>query len=95
MTDETESRVGARFRFDRVSVDEGGARYAVIIGEGDQAWHTRARLGVGVTEIEPFDPPAPDWAVEVARALLRTVAKNHGPSADWPRRVHRWRAPRG
>jgi len=93
MTD-LESRVGARFRFDRVSVDDAGARYAVIIGEGEAAWHTSARLGVGVTVLDAFDPPAPEWAVEVARMLLKTIAKNHAPSADWPRRVHRWRAPR-
>lgn len=94
MSEDEQSRVGARFRFDRVSVDATGARYAVIIGEGEQAWHTEARLGLGVTELDPFDPPAPVWAVDVARALLKTVAKNHAPSADWPRRVHRWRAPR-
>ncbi len=85
---------GLRFRFDRLSVDEAGAQYAVLIGEGQGASTSRARLGDKVTELEPFEPPAPTWAVDVARALLKTVAKNHAASADWPRRVHRWRAPR-
>lgn len=86
---------GARILFERLAVDAEGARYAVVIGEGEGACRAEARLGKGLLEVGGFDAPPAAWALESAKGLLRTLAKNHAESADWPRRVHRWRAPRG
>jgi hypothetical protein len=85
---------GARFRFDRLAVEREGARYAVRVELGAEVCTAEARLGAAGAELGAFDRSPPPWAREQAVALLRTVAKNHAADADWPRRVHRWRAPR-
>jgi hypothetical protein len=84
---------GLRIAFDRVAVDGEGAAYVVSIGEGPSLCRAEARLGLGRTELGTFDRPPPPWAVDTALGLLKTLTKNHAESADWPRRIHRWRAP--
>ena len=92
---EAGSSPGARFAIDRLEVDEAGARYRVTIGEGEDACRADVRLGRGPLVLPDFDRPPPAWTIETLKGLLRTLAKNHADAADWPRRVHRWRAPRG
>lgn len=84
---------GARFAFDRRTVEGPEATYAVSIAAPEWTSVGTARLGPGRCELGPMSPALPAWAEETAVALLRTVAKNHA-EGDWPRRVHRWRAPR-
>jgi hypothetical protein len=86
---------GARFRFDRLAVEGSQASYAVLVELPEGSCSGTAHLGPAGVSLEPFSPPPPPWAIEQATALLRTVAKNHAGDGDWPRRVHRWRAPRG
>ena len=41
------------------------------------------------TERGEGEPEA--WAIDSARAFLRTLHKNHAEERDWPRRQLRWR----
>jgi hypothetical protein len=86
---------GARFRFDRIAVEGLEARYAILVELAEVSCAGTARLGPSGVALDPLSPPPPPWVLEQATALLRTVAKHHSGDGDWPRRVHRWRAPRG
>lgn len=72
--------------------------YAVELHAPDASHATRAtitiasgalELGAWLTSRGERGPEA--WAIESARAFLRTLHKNHVEERDWPRRQLRWR----
>lgn len=91
---------GARFTFDRVTVDEARAEYRVSIAVADHEFVGTAILqrSDGAMELTAWSPSIPDavWIVDTARAFLRTLYANHkdDDASAWPRRVRRWRTSR-
>jgi hypothetical protein len=71
--------------------------YALDLVTPARAWQATAtlRLADGRVEIGAHEGQAdsPPWLCDAARALLRSLwrARTDG-SADWPKRVTRWRA---
>lgn len=92
---------GARFTFDRVDVDDARAEYRVTVAVATMEFATTAllRRDGGDIQLASWSPvtPEPQWIHETVRAFLKTMHANHcdDEPASWPRRVRRWRAPRG
>lgn len=89
---------GARvlLELDDASADAVVYRVELIAPSATHA--SRATLAVegGAISLEPWtavrgegEPEA--WAIDIARAFLRMLHKNHAEAGDWPRRQLRWR----
>lgn len=83
---------GARIECELRSSTETTARYAIVIALPDRSIDAAATLDATARSVS-LDAPSdtPPWAVEATRNQLRTLL---GDAPAWPKRLHRWRAPR-
>ncbi len=85
---------GARFQFDRKSVEDLQAHYSVRVhfGSSPHDFDLRISLPGGEVLLTPVgnQTPVPAWAtafvISLARQLFRAARKEEG----WPRRIMRW-----
>lgn len=98
---------GVRVLLELASASDAEVVYRVELHAPAASFEGRATIAVegGAIEWTPWSalprddgagaegPPEP-WAIESARAFLRTLHKNHAAERDWPRKQLRWRAPR-
>ena len=85
---------GARIECELDSSDATTARYRVTLALPDSTHVGTATLDAAAKRVDlsPFDPPTDDpWVLDTARSQLRTLLAD---APDWPKRIHRWRAPR-
>jgi hypothetical protein len=91
---------GARFSFELLGGEGDHARYRIEIATQGGSASGEARVGageagLGEAELGTFDGPVEPWAVETALAFAKVLARSRDDETGWPRRLHRWRAPRG
>ena len=84
---------GARIELKFVNVEPGSVRYAIALKAKGSAWSGSASidLGGGAIEFIGLESGPPTWLLDLVRALLRTVYRNHHGDGSWPRRLTRWR----
>lgn len=84
---------GGRIELKLAQAEPSIARYAISLATRDAEWSGLAFIAVpeGKIEFSGLESGPPPWLVDVARALLRTVYRNHREKGLWPRRLTRWR----
>jgi hypothetical protein len=84
---------GGRIELKLADAEPNFVRYAIHIATKEAEWSGGASIGVadGTIEFTGLESGPPPWLVDVARALLRTVYRNHCQDGAWPRRLTRWR----
>lgn len=96
--------VGGRFLFERMDATERTAAYRLTVtGEGEM-WRAVAEVELpgGEFELRWEVTRPPEWMTQTAQAFLKTQLTAYRradrtstpPDRLWPRRIHRWRAPR-
>lgn len=85
---------GARFQFDRQSVDELQARYLVRIHLAPSYQDLDVRIGLpgGELTLTPVGgiSEIPQWATAFVTALARQLYRGSRREEGWPRRIMRW-----
>jgi hypothetical protein len=85
---------GARFQFDRQSVDEQQAHYTVRIHLTPQHRDLDVRIGLpgGELTLTPIgdSTEVPQWAMTFVSALARQIYRGARREEGWPRRIMRW-----
>ncbi|MBL8636112.1 MAG: hypothetical protein JNM40_22995 [Myxococcales bacterium] len=85
---------GARFQFDRQSVDEQQAHYTVRIHLTPQHRDFDVKIGLpgGELTVTPIgdSSEAPQWAMQFVSALARQLYRGSRREEGWPRRIMRW-----
>tara|TARA_B100000029_G_scaffold478564_1_gene524785 strand:+ start:91 stop:498 length:408 start_codon:yes stop_codon:yes gene_type:complete len=92
-------KFGARFLFERSTVDEEWARYSVVIylPDGLLRYDLKVDVEKGAlhfeeTGREPSERADPETWVDTRRlAFARTIARSAGGQSKWPRRIFVWR----
>lgn len=95
---------GARLLFERRSADENQAEYQLTISETGGTWHAVVTIALpgGSVALDWKSGCPPLWLTEATGAFVRTMhaawkradKSVTAPQQIWPRRMHRWRAPR-
>ena len=85
---------GARFQFDRVTVDDLQAHYTVRIHFASSYHDLDLKIGVpsGELSMAPIggDVTAPAWAMAFVTALAKQLYRGSRREEGWPRRIMRW-----
>lgn len=89
---------GLRVLLELEAATEGSVSYRVELIAPSVTHVSRAAIAIGSGELalEPWslargEGEPEQWAIDTARAFLRTLHKNHAEARDWPRRQLRWR----
>ena len=91
---------GGRVLFERLSEDASAVRYRVVLYVPDAEWEGEVRFALPDMGAEysawKGDGTPPAWLVDMCRAfgITITAARKKESPPRWPRRVHRWRAPK-
>jgi hypothetical protein len=89
---------GGRILLVRDSIAEGHVRYVVELETRDAVHRGDLRIAEadGSVALGEFDGEPPAWLVAAVAPLARTLwtGRQKDESLPWPRRLHRWRAPR-
>jgi hypothetical protein len=90
---------GGRILLSRASVDEDGASYRVELATSDATFEGGLHIAArdGAVSLDAFHPDPPAWLLAQVAPLARTLfrGRREDPALPWPRRLHRWRGPRG
>jgi hypothetical protein len=87
---------GARAVLEREERDGAPVRYRVAIYEPSSLHTSAAELdAAGGFHLGAWQGEPPAWAVTFVERVLAGLAKKHAADASWPRKITRWREPRG
>ncbi len=85
---------GARFQFDRQSVDELHAHYTVRVHFAPSHQDLNVRIGLTSGELTitaaSGDSDIPQWAMAFVTSLARQLYRGSRREEGWPRRIMRW-----